>query len=63
MSDPYAEPMAKAKATAQAIVAACAQYEMAPSPATLNQFLSGVEKLADIAEDIEVARTVAALDA
>jgi hypothetical protein len=63
MSDMYSERMATAKAIAESVVAACAQYAAAPSQNALNQFLSGIESLAGIAEDIEVARTVAALDA
>lgn len=63
MSDQYAKRIASARVIAESVVAACLQYEEKPSQAALNQFLSGVERLADVAEDIEVARTVASLDA
>ncbi len=58
-----AERVQVAKEMALAIVATCQSYEQTGSPSTLNRFLGQVERLADVAEGIEVERTVRALDA
>ena len=62
MPDPHLERIAKAREIAQQIVAVCDSYERTPSQVTLNHFLSNVERLADLAEDIEVSQTLKALD-
>ncbi len=61
-NDRYSSMIAAAKDMAQAIVATCQAYERAASPATLNVLLQQVELLADLAEDLDVARTTRALD-
>jgi|GEM_PF-5671710 len=63
MQDPYVERIQAAKDIAQKIVALCESYEKSPSQMTVNKFLVSVERLADIAEDIEVEQTVKLLDA
>lgn len=62
MQDPNLERIIAARDIAQKIVAVCDNYQRAPGQATLNHFLSNVERLADIAEDIEVTQTIKALD-
>ena len=61
--DRYSERMSAAKEMAQAIVATCLSYEQAASPVTVNRLLQQVELLADLAESLEVERTIRALDA
>lgn len=62
MPDLHAERMAAAREIAEKIVAVCAAYERAPSQTTINLFLQSVERLANLAEDIEVQQTLRALD-
>ncbi len=62
MQNPYAERIATARGIAQTILALCDSYEHAPSPMTINRFLTCVEQLADLAEDIEVEQIIKALD-
>ncbi len=63
MANAYQERMAAAKEIAQKIVVLCESYSKTPNPTTINQFLMSVERLADLAEDIEVQQTQKALDA
>lgn len=56
------ERMQAAREMALAIAASCQSYAESASPATVNRFLDQVERLADVAEAIEVERTVQALD-
>ena len=62
MQDVNTERMMAACDTAQKIITLCDSYQRAPSQATLNHFLANVERLADLAEDIEVSQTLKALD-
>jgi hypothetical protein len=62
MPDPNLERITKARDIAQQIIIVCDHYQRVPSQVTLNHFLSNVERLADLAEDIEVAQTLKALD-
>jgi hypothetical protein len=62
MQETNIERMKAARETAQRIIALCDSYERTPNQVTLNHFLASVEKLADLAEDIEVSQTLKALD-
>lgn len=62
MHNPYAERMAAAREIVQMILALCDSYERNPSPMTINRFLTGVERLAELAEDIEAEQISKALD-
>ena len=62
MQDPNLERIIRGRDIARKIVAVCDSYERTPGQVTLNHFLSNVERLADLAEDIEVAQTIKALD-
>jgi len=61
--DPYLERIQAAKVIAQKVVALCESYEEAPSQVIVNTLLTSVERLADLAEDIEVEQTNKILDA
>lgn len=61
--DRLRERLLAAREMALAIAATCESYERAATPATVNRFIAQVELLADVAEAIEVERTVRALDA
>jgi hypothetical protein len=62
MQESNSERMMAARAAAQKIITLCDSYQRAPNQVTLNHFLASVEKLADLAEDIEVHQTLKALD-
>lgn len=62
MQDSNTERMMAARDTAEKIIALCDSYQRAPNQVTLNHFLASVERLADLAEDIEVSQTLKALD-
>lgn len=61
--DRYIERMQAAKEIAQQIVKLCEAYERTASQTTVNKFVVSVERLADLAEDIEVDQTTQILDA
>jgi len=63
MEDPNLARLAAAKKIASAIISTCDSYEQAPSQTTVNRFLSSVEELADLAEDLEVQQTLKVLNA
>jgi hypothetical protein len=62
MDNRYSERMAAAGEVAQKIAALCADFNKAPNQTTMNLFLASVERLATLAEDIEVQQTLKALD-
>lgn len=59
----YRESMKEARDIAQTIIGLCDTYEQKPNQTTMNLFLASVERLASLAEDIEVQQTQKALDA
>ena len=63
MQDPYLDRVTAAKEIAQQIVVLCESYEAAPSQIAINHLLASAERLADLAEDIDVQQTLKALDA
>jgi hypothetical protein len=60
--DPYLERLLAAKEIAASIITLCESYEKGPTQTAINRFLVSVERLADLAEDIEVMQTLRALD-
>jgi hypothetical protein len=62
MQDPYLDRIMVMREIAQKIIDMCDRYKSAPGSATMNRLLAGVERMADLAEEIEVERTVKALD-
>jgi hypothetical protein len=62
MGNIYSERMAAAKEIALKIIDLCDSYERSPSQTAINRFLVSVERLADLAEDVEVEQTLKALD-
>jgi hypothetical protein len=62
MLDTNTDRIVAARDTAQKIITLCDSYQRAPSQVILNHLLANVEKLADLAEDIEVIQTLKALD-
>jgi hypothetical protein len=60
--DPYYERMMAAKEITQKILQLIETYEKGPTQMTMNKFLVSVERLADIAEDIEVEQQIHILD-
>lgn len=62
-SDPYLDRIMVVRDLARQIAALCESYQRAPAGREINRLLISVERLADIAETIEVDRTNRALDA
>jgi hypothetical protein len=58
----YRESMKAAREIAQTIIGLCDTYEQKPNQTTMNLFLASVERLANLAEDVEVHQTLKALD-
>ena len=63
MDNSNIERIDAARETAQKIITICDSYQRAPCQATLNHFLASVERLADLAEDMDVQETLKMLDA
>lgn len=62
MLDGYTERMQAAGVIARKIIDLCQSFEATPTQTTINRFLMSVERLADLAESIEVEQTAKALD-
>jgi hypothetical protein len=62
MPDAFLERILAAKEIAENIIDLCESYETSPNQTAINRFLVSVERLADLAEDIEVQQTLNALD-
>ena len=58
----YSERMAAAGEIATTIAKLCADFAKTPNQTTVNLFLASVERLAGLAEDVEVQQTLNALD-
>ena len=63
MQNVYGERMATAKEIAETVIILCDTFSKTPNQTTMNLFLASVERLANLAEDIEVQQTLKALDA
>jgi hypothetical protein len=62
MHDPYLERVIAAKEIAGQIIAACDSYARSPSSAAINRLLDKAERLADLAEGLEVEQRINVLD-